>query len=782
LKELQHVHGAAHIPCSKSCEDSDVDCEIAEPGRHSIEREKTGEQKWMEQKRKSETSLSAIVSTTTLPGYPACIQGQQEEKLVSSNLSIHRPNGNSSRNIGSTDLNVSEKEDLQDSSFVPASRQSALPLSLSSFHPDERIRFPIHRASKPDPFLIPEHEVDNKKVSCMAVFDSTTIQDIKIQYPEHAPAAVVYFNTRFIQTAFDASKWVVLGTNARLSCVKFHRSFAEFNSEEEEEIEGSLSVGAPLLWRGCRFLDDEESLSSFRKQQERTTISEKSPGEVSFCRTASSPPSAFVPKLDLAQVYKSQKLTSSWKRQHRRNEDVKPRVEDLIGSSNAMGTKSSSSKETQVQSTSIVPQQDAPYCISEKARGKQKAIDPDFLDATYTDVPPTMVPSITTTTYFPNTLTDPIACSYQPSDPHDVFNRDMEDYVAFSLSTEKPSDHEGENNITSSSRFPLTVVSAFHSPITTPQYSKNPFRLQSNMEDLFLAPQALGSSVSNGLNSIGEGYYLQLDDSCEAACSEGEDKLDQLTTINPAFLGGDTVIYDDDSQDMSVDLALSGISGTEITPGTEGTGISGDTRPSLAKGYQSTIGLPISTFSSSSTSQSTASTRPSQTQTYAVQSSQVPTRDLSPEECEATNARSQSIGLSCSLSLLTPRERAIGRAKTLISDEERDKEKREVLRGSVNCNSSSEENVGLSPSKYVPFRKPPHPVLAAQPREPIEVASKRPESMLSRTRQTAPRRHGQQWQVGEKETYCHQCRRKTRYLKMSCPCSKKYCNRCVALR
>jgi len=40
----------------------------------------------------------------------------------------------------------------------------------------------------------------------------------------------------------------------------------------------------------------------------------------------------------------------------------------------------------------------------------------------------------------------------------------------------------------------------------------------------------------------------------------------------------------------------------------------------------------------------------------------------------------------------------------------------------------------------------------------------------------------QSWPLEEKELYCHQCRRKTRVLKMSCSCGKLFCARCITTR
>lgn len=46
-----------------------------------------------------------------------------------------------------------------------------------------------------------------------------------------------------------------------------------------------------------------------------------------------------------------------------------------------------------------------------------------------------------------------------------------------------------------------------------------------------------------------------------------------------------------------------------------------------------------------------------------------------------------------------------------------------------------------------------------------------------------PRRGAENWEKGNVEEYCHQCRRKTFLLKMACgTCLMKFCNRCISLR
>jgi len=718
LKELKYVRGVTHTRYFKP-KVSDANHEIVEPEqeRHRREQEKKGERKWMKQKEISETNLDQIVSATMLPE----AQIRQEEKLLLYDPLMHQLNGSSPKNIGPAVTNVSEKEGQQDLLPVPASCEPALSLFISSSHPDGRGK----SASEPDPFRTPEREVNNNEVSYM-VSDSPAIQDIESRNLEHVPAAIVYFNTRFSQNRLDANKWITVGTRAHLNCVKSHWSFLKYKNEEQKDKEGDLSAGAPLLWRGCTF-SDEQSSSSCRKERAGIAMTEKLSGKIGFGRSASSTTSTPIPKLDLAEVYKSQISASSWKGQRRRGRSVKLQRENLTGSLNTLVADSTSSEETQVQPT-VVTQQDIPYHLSEKARGKQKALDPDFLDDTMP--------------YLPTAPTDTLTSSYPSFDPHDAFDREMGDYVAFSLSLDKSSDHGSESNMTGST-FPLAAVSTSHSPPISPQYHKNPFRPQSNLEDIFLAPQAPDSPVLSSLDSTGNGNYLQLNDPCRIACLEGKNNLDELTTINPAFLGGGLEVYDGDSQDFSTDSALSRMSAIEITSGLKGdldTTVSDDTQPGLMRGHQSTIDSPFSTVSSTSSSRS-ASTWPSQTRNYAVQLSRVPVN-----------------------------------AKTLLSDKDQD---REVPRRLMN---SLEESVGSFLSKDMPSTRLPHRTLATQIKEPLKTTFKYSESMFPRTRRKATGRRGQQWPVGKEEAYCHQCRRKTRYLKMSCPCSKRYCSRCMALR
>jgi len=665
LKELKYVQGVTHTRYPKP-KVLDANPEIAdrEQDKHRREQEKKGERKWMKQKKVSETNLDPIVPATTLSG----TQSQQEEKLVLYDPLTHQFNGNSSKNIPLTVTNASEKEGQQDSLPVLASCGPALSLFISSSDPDERGK----SASEPDPFPTPDDEVSYMDS------DTPAVQDIELQNLEHVPAAIVYFNTRFSQNTLPEDRWIILGTRARLNCVKSRGSLLEYNNEEQMETEGNLSAGAPLWWRGCTF-SDEQSSSSCRKEQEGMTMTEKLSGKDDFGRAASSTTLMSVPKLDLAEIYKSQNSASSQKGQPRRGRSVKVQS---TGPLNTLVADSASSEETQGQPTIVVIQQDTSYHLSEKARGKQKAVDPDFLDDTMP--------------YLPTAPTDTLPSSYPSFDPHDAFDRNMGDYVAFSLSMDKSLDHGSENN-TIGSMFPLAAVSTSPSPTIVPQYHKNPFRSQSNLKDIFLAPQAPGSPVSNSLDSTGNGNYWQPNDPCRITCLEGENNLDELTTINPAFLGGGLEVYDGDLQD-----------------------------------------------SSSSSSPQSASTWPSQTQNYAVQLSRMPVN-----------------------------------ANSLVSDKNQDKGDRQVPRGLVNC---LEESAGSFLSKDAPFTKLPYQTLATQMEEPLKTTFKYSESMSSHTRQKAPRRHKQQWPMGKEDAYCHQCRRKTRYLKMSCPCSKRYCSRCMALR
>jgi len=717
LKELKYVRGVTQTQYFKT-KVSDANHEIAEPEQERHCRKKKGKRKWSRKKKISETNLDPIISAATLPG----TQSQQEEKLVLYDPLPHQLNGSSSKNINPTVTNVSEEEDQQNLLPVPTSCEPVISLFISSSHPDERSK----STPEPDPFPMPEHEINNNYM----VSDTPVIQDIELQNLEHVPAAIVYFNTRFSQNTVDTSKWILLGTRARLNCVKSHWSFLGDKNEEQKETEGGLSAGAPLSWRSCTSFD-EPSSSSHWKEQAGMTITEKLSGKVGLGRATSSPTSTSIPKLDLAEVYKSQNSASSQKGQRRRGRGVKLQREDLTGSLNIVADNSASSEETQVQ-PAIVAIQDTSFRLSEKARGKQKAADPDFLDDT--------IP------YLPTAPTDTPPSSYPTFDPHDTFDRNMRDYVSFSLSLDKPSDYGSENNMTGSA-FSLAAVSTSHSPTIVPQYHKNPFRSQSNLEDIFLAPQALGSPESSNFNSTGNGNHLQLNDPCRIVCLEGENHLDELITINPAFLGGGPEIYDGGLQDSSMDLPLDRMSATEITLGHKGdlnTTVSSDTQLDSTKG-QSTTDSSFSTVSSSSSPQS-SSTWSSQTRSYPVKSSRVPVN-----------------------------------AKTLVSDKDQDEGDREVPRGLANC---LEESAGSFLSKDVPPTKLPYQILATQIKQPLKVILKHNKSKFPRTRQKARGRPGQQYQypMGKEEAYCHQCRRKSRYLKMNCPCSKKYCSRCMALR
>jgi hypothetical protein len=74
---------------------------------------------------------------------------------------------------------------------------------------------------------------------------------------------------------------------------------------------------------------------------------------------------------------------------------------------------------------------------------------------------------------------------------------------------------------------------------------------------------------------------------------------------------------------------------------------------------------------------------------------------------------------------------------------------------------------------------------ARPPRTPLKAkraasAFGSPEPVLKQAKAPLPRNRA--WPTGPDQSFCHQCRRKTYYLKMTCVCQKKYCSRCIAIR
>ena len=85
--------------------------------------------------------------------------------------------------------------------------------------------------------------------------------------------------------------------------------------------------------------------------------------------------------------------------------------------------------------------------------------------------------------------------------------------------------------------------------------------------------------------------------------------------------------------------------------------------------------------------------------------------------------------------------------------------------------------------RIVSVRKP---ILKSQPRvslkDPVERSVSPPPIVVDK-KLTASRVEKQDWPLDEYDSYCHQCRRKTFYAKMTCSdCEKRFCVRCYAFR
>ena len=79
------------------------------------------------------------------------------------------------------------------------------------------------------------------------------------------------------------------------------------------------------------------------------------------------------------------------------------------------------------------------------------------------------------------------------------------------------------------------------------------------------------------------------------------------------------------------------------------------------------------------------------------------------------------------------------------------------------------------------------PVSISKPRvslkDPIDRSVSPPPTSVVDKKSTASRADWQDWPLDEVDAYCHQCRRKTFYAKMTCAdCQKKFCVRCYAFR
>jgi hypothetical protein len=142
---------------------------------------------------------------------------------------------------------------------------------------------------------------------------------------------------------------------------------------------------------------------------------------------------------------------------------------------------------------------------------------------------------------------------------------------------------------------------------------------------------------------------------------------------------------------------------------------------------------------------------------------------------------------SHSSSVFVPRKPTSSRAKTLTVAGDEDEEERGVRqRYALELYESSDSDGRLSKSEALSRLRRPWQRASPVKNKPLAVKSR---ELLSKDRKSVPkqtkptaRRSKEEWPTGTEESYCHQCRHKTRRLKMICPCDKRFCNRCVGLR
>ncbi|KXN85897.1 hypothetical protein AN958_10739 [Leucoagaricus sp. SymC.cos] len=768
-------------------DDDDTEYKKSEQQRLRREREGKRERERLEKMRASSATAPqtcpSSVSASATSGYDNSQQHNQEKKSVLSGLSMGRSNGTplSQRTLSSREVREGSSTNLS----TPTSRQRHLPTSLSLPLCDSQI-VPTLTPLKP-PVSSTTPVPQTREPSPIVSREGFIAQPLKVRSAQHPSATAVYFNTRFTQgRQGTAIEWALLGRLATMNCVKSNKPFRcdqLLDRGGGGEAEDNFSVGGPLLWKNCCLAEKNEALPEVvdqpQKDAEKATL-----------------------KVDMAQLLQTKRKASAGAKDggKRPRRDGNEQTDDRVWIP-AHETPSSSQQTTTtvVNHTSpIVSQHQRPPHLSEKAWGKQRTINPDSVDII--SIHPTPATTSAPTSTF-NSPTNTVGVSYHASNPHDDLDRNLESYLAFSLSPEKSCDQlNGDSDLAGSSKFSTIMaagldLSSAPSSTVAALHDGNIFRSQgsSDKDNLFLPSHGLVSPVLKSLG-VDSGIY-SFDDTLDSFLNEGGKDGQLITTIDPAMLGGVSGT-DDVFQDggLELEFGFGGGIAEELKIDSQTAGAL-----NLVSGYQSDAGSPIASpaTSTSSLARLAKSLSPRSSPSASPSPPDVVGGTSSPEFSEYDPGQSAlvtlqeyrsshaSSRLSSVFMLLNSRS---SRVEALADDEDDDDaEEKEVQMGLVLDHESSDDDfVGSSSSEDTPpTRRPRRQSIPAKKKlttsRTSAVLSKESSPVKNQPKQTAPRRK-EEWPKGEAESYCHQCRRKTFYLKMTCLCGKKYCNRCVALR
>ncbi|KAJ3574595.1 hypothetical protein NP233_g1665 [Leucocoprinus birnbaumii] len=694
-----------------------------------------------------------------------------------------------------------------------------------------------------------ESESDDNNDSQLLIESSEDYgaRELKFRCAVHSSVTAIYSNTRFAQKGVldrEFTEWMRLGMKVKRNCFKpeyFFRDLEEIGVVEDtdrEEMESGWSVGGPLIWN-CPSDEDKSVSQSTARAQKQKKPKKKLLGRF---LPAFAPPLPFYfvpphpvssPQADRPRIFLSPKAVGLNELRQRREEEVsKTQVDGLSQSPDSETIDTSmpvlEGKERARRSPTLAPQTEAPPYLSEKARGKQKAVDPQPLDISF---PQPHIPTSPTNHHHHTSNPTTSQVQLQPVNLHDTFESNMDNYVDFGFSPEKSSDqvNAGDNNSTSSSSKPLPITQpgfGTYSPSIILETANDAFRPEATMGNVLIGSHTFdshnfGSTVSSTSTFDPRSAYYPFKPPFGTNFVDGE-KDDQPTTIDPSFLTRDERQDDEIAPDSELNEGareeMEGEEESGLNKVSEGLEIAVSEEDAIlmdeGEDDQPIINATIAVSSNASTSSQLAVSPPPTTQAPRTPPQTIPSpprvnaRSLSPEfpEYEAGGPSSQvhvsqvqpsRASSHSSSSVYLPARPARSRTRALViddDDEDDNEDEREVQQGLVDYVTSSDDNfVGSTGSAGPPVSRRPRratkatwkkratmkvgPTTAAPPSTSVSSLPK-PKTK----KQTAPRRAKEQWPCGEEEAYCHQCRRKTRYLKMSCPCAKKYCNRCMFLR
>lgn len=777
-------------------------------------------------------------------------QSQQEESILSA-LSMRHPNETPSQKTLPSGMPADMADVSRRKSPSPSVHSTSTLPKVSS----PAISSPPPKRSKPNLTLTSIASASSASISTLrdlsqpppttAITGTATtlspqepvIRGLEVHTVCHHSPIVTYFHTRFVRNVLKSGpdEWSAPDMRADKKCIKSrgfswnsYSSFSGAGSEvtDEDEEEARFDIGGSVLWEGCSSDEEEqegfqlqtmqeqkgnqgcqedvkEMLDASRKGREPSVVPRTVVPHPGSMDTAYMQPTMPVPKIDLSQVLRSQK-TASARRKRKAKEGEGGTATPLPASRSAQANRTvpqTSSSHIQPQ---LLPQpssaqlSEPPRYLSEKARGKQKAIDPTPASpGQHSAYHNTLLSPIAATDFCDPIMYSPtntFGGSHHPVSLHEIFERNLEEHTVFDMELLDKSRDSGEGP--SAAGAPVTIPNLASPSSTLYRADGSPFRSQSNT-DLFLI---------SSLSSVGPSMFRPLDAFASyhdpnRVSLDGE-KGEQVMTINPAFLDGG---HEDSSSnylnETDLKLKLGGMADDEqvieVGKGTLEANIHNETLDADVE-HQPVAGSPITRSPSASSSSSrpsrsqspfSAPARPGLTPLFYNfgRTSRTPEfLDHQVGSCVPQAEDGPPISSHSTSLALAEHKFSNSRAKAFGADEDEAEEEAEVQQNLEATSTSDEDFIGSSesedsrPSRQArrtgPIIRKKHPKAEPLPARSTSASAFTPaKDSISVSR-------AQEWECGEEVSYCHQCRRKTSRLKMTCLCEKKFCNRCISVR